>query len=241
MVWFDNKCFGSADCSNLNAVSGGATYNLAPCSPTPVPTTGSGNGDGPPDFCYSSIPDVVCNNNGVGRDVASDGDMASCAAFQLAQGNRYMVWYDDECYGSVSCESMTALPGATSYDLHEDTRTIHSQDVVCEDNLMGRYPDGDGDLDACITYQLVQGHNFATWWNGKCYGSLSCDTLTPLTGAVNYDILKKCTSSPTVTPTDSPTESPTESPTKRPSISPTAWPSQFPTESPTQSPTKVVK
>ena len=63
--------------------------------------------------------------------------------------------------------------------------------MACENNGEGRYPDADGDINACIRYQKENGRSFATYFQHSCYGSTTCIDPYHLSGSVNYEV-KHC-------------------------------------------------
>ena len=65
---------------------------------------------------------------------------------------------------------------------------VYSSDEACENNGVGRYSAADGDVDACIRHQRANDRLFAVIWQGKCYGSSTCNSPYSLSGTVNYKV-----------------------------------------------------
>lgn len=60
---------------------------------------------------------VCCEGNDLGRDSSADGDLEACKRSQRAQGNRYVVWFEErECWGSSQCIK-TYTNDCKNYDL----------------------------------------------------------------------------------------------------------------------------
>ena len=68
--------------------------------------------------CYSVYKvDEACEENGGGRDINSDGNLNACIQSNLKKGNRFVVWYKEQCWGSNVCNSLYGLSGTISYDI----------------------------------------------------------------------------------------------------------------------------
>ena len=65
---------------------------------------------------------------------------------------------------------------------------FYQNGTSCENNLAGRYPKADGDLEMCMRYHRDYDIQYMVWWNNQCFGSLTCDTPYPTDGEISvYD------------------------------------------------------
>ena len=77
-----------------------------------------------PDICSTYTVykvDKACESNGDGRSYNSDGSLNACIQYNMEKGNRFVVWYDEECYGSNVCNRPYELSGTISYDINSCT------------------------------------------------------------------------------------------------------------------------
>merc|ERR1719479_764577 len=63
--------------------------------------------------------DVACEGNGAGRDTACDvsngGGVECCQESALARGFKYVVWWQDMCYATETCDDPYNLVNTVNY------------------------------------------------------------------------------------------------------------------------------
>merc|ERR1712024_393226 len=63
--------------------------------------------------------DVACEGNGSGRDsacdVANGGGIECCQASALANGFQFVVWWNDQCYATTTCDDPYNLVDTVNY------------------------------------------------------------------------------------------------------------------------------
>ena len=70
--------------------------------------------------------------------------------------------------------------------------SVYKVGEACESSSNGRDVNSDGNLNACIQYNLAKGNQFVVWYKEKCYGSNVCNSPSVLSGSISYDI-SSCT------------------------------------------------
>ena len=70
----------------------------------------------PGNHCIHSV-DVECENSGNGYDKNANGNLTACFNSQLSNGNLFVVWYKDMCYGSKTCNNPNPSPGTINYNV----------------------------------------------------------------------------------------------------------------------------
>lgn len=57
----------------------------------------------------------ACEANDDGRDSSCDGDLDCCKSSIIAKGLQYVVWYQDTCWGSPTCDTPYQLPESVTF------------------------------------------------------------------------------------------------------------------------------
>ena len=65
----------------------------------------------------------ACENNGVGRYSAADGDVNACISHQRDNGRSFAVIWQGLCYGTSTCNSPYTLSGTVNYNVQLCTGT----------------------------------------------------------------------------------------------------------------------
>ena len=75
-----------------------------------------------PDTCFTVYKENSgCSDDVTGRDTTADGNFPACVTSNLRKGNKFVVWWNNKCYGGNCTATFDTLDNGAIYDISNCT------------------------------------------------------------------------------------------------------------------------